>query len=123
MAGALLAGGLPLIVEQFGKLAQGAGYYTMTASGAVTLNDTYPNLVGIDAGGAGRNVTLDDEATHKGLLRVIVNRSDAAEDLTVKDSGGDTIGTVSQNELAVFYCDGTAATGWALVAIIAIALA
>ena len=53
-------------------------YATETAAGTVTLDDTYPSIVGIDPGGAGRDVTLDAEATSDGLTRVIVNRADAA---------------------------------------------
>lgn len=95
------------------------GYATETATGTVTLDDTYPSIIGIDPGGAGRDVTLDAEATSDGLTRVIVNRADAAEDLTVKDDGGGTIGTISQNEAALFHCNGTA---WSLVFIITGAL-
>ena len=122
MAGALLAGGLPLIVEQLGKLAQGAGYYTASLAGNITLDNTYPNVLKLDPDGSHRNVTLDDEATHKGLFRFIVNAADAAENLVVKDSGTDTIATINQNEAALLYCDGTAATGWSLVFVFTIAL-
>ena len=60
-------------------------------------------------------------------MRTIVNRADAAEDLTVNDADGNTIGTISQNESADYYhdgidADGTAGTGWALIAITTIAL-
>ena len=96
------------------------GYSEETAAGTFTLDGTYGNVAGIDAGGAGRTVLLQAEADSAGRLQVIVNRSDAAEDLTVKeDSSTTTIGTVSQNELGIFWCDGTT---WDLVALVTIAL-
>ena len=94
-------------------------YATETAAGTVTLDDTYPSIVGIDPGGAGRDVTLDAEATSGGMVRLIVNRADAAEDLTVKDDGASTIGTISQNEAGLFHCNGAA---WSLVFIVTGAL-
>lgn len=110
------------------------GYVELTLAGPVTLANTHPLVTGLDPGGAGRTVTLDgtavaigDAAIH-GLMRILVNRADAAEDLTVEDALTNAIGTVSQNELGIFYHDGidaddTAGSGWHLVAIVSIALA
>jgi hypothetical protein len=99
-------------------------YNAETLSGALDLSTAanagrYAQILKLDPGGAGRNVTLEAEADYPGLLRLIVNAADAAEDLTIKDDGGSTIGTVSQNEMALFACDGSS---WTLVAIITIAL-
>lgn len=65
------------------------------------------NIFSFDPGGAGRDVTLPAEATSAGQWRVIANRADAAEVLTVKDDGGATICTPTQNETAMVFCDGT----------------
>lgn len=107
-------------------VAYKGGYYEATLTGNVTLDNTYPMVVGLDPDGAGRDVVLDGDsaaagdALIHGLMRRIVNRADAAEDLTVKDATGATIGTVSQNEMADFYHDSD--TGWTLIAITTIAL-
>ena len=93
---------------------------TKTLSGAFSLTSSYGSIVKLDPGGAGRTVTLDAEASASGMIRLIINAADAAEDLTVKDDATNTIGTVSQNEMALFYCDGSA---WNLLAIVTIALA
>ncbi len=61
----------------------------------------------LDPGGATRLVDLPAEAVSTGLAYRILNTADAAEDLTVRDDGGGTIATVSQNEAAWFACDGT----------------
>lgn len=108
------------------------GYRTETLTGTRTLTDADPVIVGLDPDGA-KTVVLDgvstaiyDDAIH-GLMRVIVNRAGGAEDITVDDATGVTIGTISQNELAIFYhdgidADGSAGSGWALVAIVSVAL-
>lgn len=57
----------------------------------------------LDPGGAGRDVLLPPE--EDGLILIIVNDADAAEDLVVKeDAGVTTIGTISQNEFAILVC-------------------
>lgn len=127
----------PLVSSAHGITAWGLyalknGYRTETLTGTRTLTDADPVIVGLDPDGA-RTVVLDgvstaiyDDAIH-GLMRVIVNRASGAEDITVDDATGVTIGTISQNELAIFYhdgidADGSAGSGWALVAIVSIAL-
>lgn len=102
------------------------GYHLSTLSGGQTLDETFPAITGFDPGGSTRIVVLDGttagpgEASNHGLLRVIVNRADGAEDLTVNDADGSTIGTVSQNELGIFYQDED--DGWTLVFILTGAL-
>ncbi len=122
-----------LLASSAHAIARGAlwalkgGYHESILTGGVTLDVTYPSIVGFDPGGAGRTVVLDGttagpgEATHHGMTRVIFNKADAAEDLTVDDADGTTIGTISQNEGAVFYQDED--SGWALVFIITGAIA
>lgn len=104
------------------------GYAAPAAlTGPLTLDTTYPMIVGLDPGGAARVVTLDGsdaaagDSSIAGLLRVIVNRAGAAEALTVNDAAGPTlIGTVGQNQAGIFYHDPD--TGWVLVCLLTIAL-
>lgn len=100
-------------------LAMKGGFYQATLAGAVVLDQTYPSICAFDPGGAGRNVDLEgvdngDPASH-GKLRLIINKADAAETLTVRDAGGTTIGSVAQNKAGLFYHDED--TGWALCAL------
>lgn len=69
-----------------------------TLSGDKTLASTDEQVQVLDAGGSGRNVDLPSD--EEGLRYVIVNSSDAAEDLTVRDADTNTVVTVSQNEAA-----------------------
>lgn len=121
-------------IARFGLWALKNGYRTETLTGTRTLTQADPAIFGPDPDGA-KTVVLDgaagltnsaDPAFH-GLVRLIVNRADGAEDITVDDADRNTIGTISQNEMALFYhdgidADGTDGSGWALVAIVAIAL-
>ena len=59
---------------------------------------------------AARDITLPAEAV--GLTYFIVNRSNGAEDLTLKNDAGTTLGTISEDEAALVVCDGT---GWVVV--------
>ena len=95
------------------------GYYEATLSGNLVLTAEYPNVLKLDAGGGARDVTLLAEASADGVFMRIINASDAAENLVVKDDGGATIGTINQNEQGEFYCDGTA---WRLLCMTTIAL-
>lgn len=95
------------------------GVYIATLTGNIALDATYPKTIKLDPGGNARDVTLDAVATAGGLVRVVVNGADAAENLVCKNVGGSTIGTVNQNELGVFYCDGST---WALLYVQTIAL-
>lgn len=120
-------------IALWGLYALKNGYRTETLTGTRTLTDADPVICGLDPDGA-KTVVLDgvatsiyDDAIH-GLMRCIVNRAGGAEDITVDDATGANIGTISQNEMAVFYhdginADGTAGSGWSVVAIVAIALA
>lgn len=95
------------------------GVHIGTLDNNLTLDATYPNIVKLDPGGSARDITLDAIATNSGLKRTIINGADAAENLVVKNAAGSTIGTVNQNELGVFYCNGST---WVLVYVQTIAL-
>lgn len=99
----LLDGG-PIAIKQL-------FHSTGELSGNLTLDVTYPNFLKIDAGGSARDVTLPAEADSNGLFYVIANWSSGAENLVIKNDGGDTIVTANQNDVAVVWCDGSA---WAL---------
>ncbi|AFH22809.1 hypothetical protein OSG_eHP35_00125 [environmental Halophage eHP-35] len=75
------------------------GQNTETLSGDKTLSSTDEQIQVLDAGGAGRNIDLP--ADEEGLYFEIYNKSDAAEDLTVRDADTNTVVVVSQNESAV----------------------
>ncbi len=114
-------------IEERTLVAKKRGWRVPVAlTGNVTLDNTYPSKIGLDPGGSGRDVILDgssvavgDSNIH-GLERRIVNLADGAEDLTMKDALGNTIGTVSQNEFGDFYHDED--TGWTLQYLVSIAL-
>ena len=93
--------------------------YTATLAGTLTLGPTYPQIIKVDPDGSNRDVTLDPVSTSEGLYRRIINSANGAENLVCKNVGGDTIGTINQNEQGEFYCDGTT---WILVCITTIAL-
>lgn len=82
------------------------GSKTLTGDLSV-LNSMRPVLL-LDPGGANRNVTFAAEAEVDGRRFHIVNKADAAENLVVKDSGGNTIATINQNESATFWYSGAA---------------
>lgn len=76
------------------------GLNVETLSGNKTLSPGDDTMQRLDPGGSGRDINLPDASTNGGLAFLIANFADAAEDLTVKDSGGSTVVTVSQNEQA-----------------------
>lgn len=57
--------------------------------------------------GAARNVDLPAEAACAGSIVFISNEANAAEVITIRDDGGGTIVTPTQNEAAILWCDGT----------------
>lgn len=62
----------------------------------------------IDPGGAARNYDLDFDEMCAFFAH---NDADAAEALTIRDGGDNTIVTLNQGEGAILVCDGTA-NGW-----------
>lgn len=91
----------------------------MTLAGALTLTAQYRQILRLDPGGSARDVNLPAVATSNGLSFEIVNTADAAENLVVKNAGGATIVTISQNEKATVVCDGAT---WYHTGIVSIAL-
>ncbi len=73
----------------------------------LALTADSPRIQVLDPGGSARDVTLPPEAACAGLDFYLHNAADAAEVLTIKDDGGNTVCTPSQNETAYVYCDGT----------------
>ncbi len=82
---------------------------TLTGDRVLTHDDTKLQL--IDPGGASRNLDLPAEEESAGLTFFIKNQADAAEDLTVRDDAAATVVTISQNEGAIVWCDGTTWVG------------
>ena len=80
---------------------------TETLTGTKTLAVLDAQIQYLDPGGAGRDVVLPAEASSNGYMFWIVNTADATETLTVKDDGGATIGSVTQDKAKWFCCDGT----------------
>ena len=95
----------------------GADVLTLAANKTLTRADQ--NFQKLDPGGSARDVVLPAEASSSGTWYYILNAADAAENLVVKDDGGATIVTISQNEAAIVICNGNA---WIHMGIITIAL-
>lgn len=94
-------------------------------SGARTLTHSDAQHIRLDAGGGAKTVILPDP--RKGSWFWIVNGSDAAENLNVKQANGTTaLLSIEQNESAIVYCENDRAdggsVGWSLFAVIAIAI-
>jgi len=85
---------------------------TETLAGNKTLTATDAPVQFLDPGGAARTVTLPAEASSTGLVYLIANRADLAEDLTVQDDGAATVVTISQNECGIIFCDGVTWEGF-----------
>lgn len=82
-------------------------YNNETLAATKTLVITDAKYQRLDPGGAGRTVTLPAEATSDGLVFIISNWADGAENLTVQDDGTTTIAILNQSEWATFVCNGT----------------
>lgn len=80
---------------------------TLSADRVITLDeiDRFQSFA-FDPGGLGRNVDLPAEGECEGSIVAISNEADAAEIITVRNDGGGTILTPTQNEAALLWCDG-----------------
>lgn len=87
---------------------------TEALSGAKTLSVNATRTQFLDPDGAGRTVTLPITASSAGFPIVLVNKADAAETITVIDASANTIGTIDQDEIGIFFCDGTSWEGGVL---------
>ena len=98
-----------------------------TLAGAKSIGDDDAMILKMDPDGAARDVNLPAEGDidPAGRMYWIVNAADAAENLVVKNDGGDIIATINQNESAFVYNAGKSGgteSSWVLIAIVAIAL-
>jgi hypothetical protein len=105
------------------RLLGGLEIETLAAGRTLTHSDA--QYIGLDPGGAHRNVVLP--APRKGSYFFIFNRADAAENLVVQQADASTTcATINQNEMAIVFCaaddEDDADDAWSLMAIIAIAL-
>lgn len=87
-----------------------------TLTGALVLTEAdvrNHTMIPLDPGGAGRNVDLPATTNLEGHEFTIINTADAAEDLTVRlTGGGATVATISQSEHAHFVCWSSTAGSW-----------
>ena len=80
---------------------------TLAAHRTITLAEINRfNGFSFDPGGAARNVVLPAEAACKGVVILISNQADAAEVITVQDDTPATVGTPTQSEAILCWCDG-----------------
>tara|TARA_R110001592_G_scaffold216154_1_gene469675 strand:- start:53 stop:520 length:468 start_codon:yes stop_codon:yes gene_type:complete len=109
----LLSGATNLLAYKSEAITCGADH-TLLVSGTAASNQTVikSNVIIMDPGGAGRNITLPAEASSTGLLLVLFNSADADEGLVIKDDGASTIITVGQAEGSLLFCDGTTWRGF-----------
>ncbi|KKM85567.1 hypothetical protein LCGC14_1287740 [marine sediment metagenome] len=84
-----------------------------------TLGDNRTLLLGeveaqqmffFDPAGA-RDLTLPATADCVGVVLFISNEANAAEVITIKDAGGSTLCTPTQNEAAILFCNGALWSG------------
>lgn len=94
--------------EAFLQMGVHGGIDFRTLVGATTIDRDTPFLLWWDPGGASRAITLP--AAERGLMFLVINAADAAEDLTF--AGTVAAGTISQNEAGLFVSDGVV---WKLV--------
>jgi hypothetical protein len=76
-----------------------------TLSGDKTLSNDAAFAQVIDCDGSGRNLDLPSDET--GLMYLIVNKSDNAKAITVRDDSDTTVVTVNQNDAALVYNTGS----------------
>lgn len=80
---------------------------TQTLTGTYTMADGMPQLQFLVPGGAGRTVLLPPVASSKGKFYILVNKTLAGENLTVKEATNTTtVGVIAPSQLVIFYCDG-----------------
>lgn len=85
------------------------GYAVEVLAAARTLTAEDAQFLGLDPGGAHRDVILPAEGASLGDWFVIRNDADAAENLVVRNSADDaTIATVGQGTWAMVVCNGVA---------------
>ena len=84
------------------------GWVLLTLTGSHTMTNQDAQFLGIDAGGASRNVVMPAESASQGSFFYIGNISGSGEDLVFKASNGsDTVGTIVPGDSSFVVCDGT----------------
>lgn len=101
------SGNMDLAGTISGVNVDAGGYEDQSLTGNLTLTGSNATLQRISLDQA-RDVILPAEASSAGRMFRILNTTGSALDITVKDDGGSTIVTVSQNEAVNVYCNGTA---------------
>ena len=101
-------------------LWQAGGHSFETLAADKTLTHADAQYLALDAGGGHRNVDLP--APRKGASFWIANRSDAAENLVIRQADASTtLATLNQNESGMFFCSADAEDdandGWTLFVI------
>jgi len=90
---------------------------TLSGTRTLTLAEVEAaDIFSFDPGGSARNLDLPAEADCTGICLRISNTADAAEVITIRNDGGGTICTPTQNEDAIVWCDGVAWYGGTLAA-------
>ncbi len=94
--------------EQACKFSYVRSVETLSANRTITVAEVHKyNAMAFDPGGAARDVVLPAEAQCAGCFLFITNEADAAEIITIKDDGANTICTPTNNECAFLFCNGT----------------
>ncbi len=88
------------------------GINTSVMGADLVLTKEDPTLQFLDPNAATRDVDLPAEADSVGKVFIICSTAGGAEDLVVKDDGGGTIITVSQDEAGIVFCNGTVWKGF-----------
>lgn len=101
-----LHSGQPSIDQVTTHLIEKDSIGVLTLSGDLELTAQHRKYLRIDPGGMARNVDLPAEGVSNGLVFVITNTADAAENLVVRNDTPATVVTISQNESATVVCDG-----------------
>lgn len=103
---------IPKVIKQ--QISLDTGVRIATLAGAETWDGATAMVQFLDCGGAGRTITLPSAVDAKGRVLVVVNTSDAAEDITITGAI-----TISQNEAGILACDGSAWDGFIITGALA----
>jgi hypothetical protein len=89
------------------SLVAAAARYTLTMTGNITLDATYPNILRLDADGSNRSVIWETLSKSKNVMRFIVNNG-AAGDIAVRyPPTPTTVATLVPGSGGWFHCDGS----------------
>lgn len=95
----------------------GGTFTSSTLSGNISLAVGDAEFQKLDPSGTNRNVTLPSAGNSEGKAFEILNTGNSAASLTVQNSGGTTVATLSNGEKATFVCDGTSWTEMGVVSV------